>query len=163
MKNRKLLSILGVMFMLSSAGSCRGADNPGNGDSPSNRVTTPGEPISVVDGKVRFYIDVDAEASRLKAGVTSAVILENASAVYVNGTKYELTTDTDGNLYADVLENAQGSYSASLAFKDGSDWFGTSPTIDLAIPAGQFFSSAAFDKFPMYADYSESNGNKLMM
>ena len=163
MKNRKLLSILGVMFMLSSAGSCRGADNPGNGDSPSNRVTTPGEPISVVDGKVRFYIDVDAEASRLKAGVTSDVILENASAVYVNGTKYELTTDTDGNLYADVLENAQGSYSASLAFKDGSDWFGTSPTIDLAIPAGQFFSSAAFDKFPMYADYSESNGNKLMM
>lgn len=155
-----MLSILGVMFMLSSAGSCRGADNPGNGDSPSNRVTTPGEPISVVDGKVRFYIDVDAEASRLKAGVTSDVILENASAVYVNGTKYELTTDTDGNLYADVLENAQGSYSASLAFKDGSDWFGTlrpSTWPFLRVSSSQVLHSISFLCMPITTNRTEIN------
>lgn len=162
MKNRKVLSILGVMLMLCSVISCKGDDNPGSGSS-TEVDTSPGEPISVVNGKVRFYISIDAEASRVKAGVGAADLLGLASAVYVNGTKYEVASDERGNLYVDVLENVLGTYTASLSFKDGSKWYSGSPTINYAIPLGQFASDGAMKLMPMFADYSEETGNKLMM
>lgn len=68
MRNRKMLSILGMMFILCSAISCKGDDKPGTGVNPADRDTAPGEPISIVDGKVRFYIDIDTDAARVRQG-----------------------------------------------------------------------------------------------
>lgn len=163
MKNRKMLSILGMMFILCSVISCKGDDKPGTGVNPADRDIAPGEPISIVDGKVRFYIDIDTDAARVKAGVAAADLLSAASSVYVNGTKYDVASDESGNLYVDALANAQGTYTASLAFEDGTKWFGTSPTINLAVPASQFASDGAMKLLPMFADYNEATGNKLFM
>ena len=158
-----MLSILGMMFILCSVISCKGDDKPGTGVNPADRDTAPGEPISIVDGKVRFYIDIDTDAARVKAGVAASDLLSAASSVYVNGTKYDVASDESGNLYIDALANAQGTYTASLAFEDGTKWFGTSPTINLAVPASQFASDGAMKLLPMFADYSEATGNKLFM
>lgn len=37
MKNRKMLSILGMMFILCSVISCKGDDKPGTGVNPADR------------------------------------------------------------------------------------------------------------------------------
>ena len=103
MRNRKMLSILGMMFILCSVISCKGDDKPGTGVNPADRDTAPGEPISIVDGKVRFYIDIDTDAARVKAGVAASDLLSAASSVYVNGTKYDVASDESGNLYIDAL------------------------------------------------------------
>lgn len=163
MKRDNLFSILGMVLIFSSAISCKGADTPGQGGTPSDRNNTPGDPISVNNGKVRFFIDIDKDAPRLKSGVSSGDLTGSAAAVYVNGTKYQLTADENGNLYADVFENSQGSYTASLAFEGGEKWYGSSPTIDFAIPVGQFAGSESLTKIPMFADYREETGNKLIM
>ena len=100
-----MLSILGMMFILCSVISCKGDDKPGTGVNPADRDTAPGEPISIVDGKVRFYIDIDTDAARVKAGVAASDLLSAASLVYVNGTKYDVASDENGNLYIDALAN----------------------------------------------------------
>lgn len=93
MKRDNLFSILGMVLIFCSAISCKGADNPGQGGTPSDRNNTPGDPISVNNGKVRFFIDIDKDAPRLKSGVSSGDLTGSAAAVYVNGTKYQLTAD----------------------------------------------------------------------
>ena len=106
MKCNLIYSALTMLCMLNAAVSCDGASGTKGGDSIKPEDVKPGDPIVAVDGKVRFYVDIDGSAPRLQAGESKDGILGKASAVYVNGTKYDLSRDDSGALYADVLENA---------------------------------------------------------
>lgn len=143
--------------------------------SGSNSSTTvrpedlkPGDPIVAVDGKVRFYVDIDGTSPRLDAGVSREDLLAAAAKVYVNGAGYSLESDTDGNLYADVLENSAGEYRASLSFENGAGWYGSSPSIDIKVPSAQFpagkeTGGLSLSNYPMYGAYTEAMGNRLYM
>lgn len=155
-----------VLFMMAAAVSCKGNDNPEKGPVKIDDAKA-GDPISVVDGKVRFFVGIADHAPRVCAGVSKTTLLDNAEYLYVNGTKYSLAADDSGNLYADVMENAEGSYNASLSFTGSSKWFGSNPTIDLKVPYGQVYDGSSLNsallRFPMCGEYSESTGNMLMM
>lgn len=163
MKCKLIYSALTMLCMLSAAVSCDGASGTKGGDNIKPEDVKPGDPIVVVDGKVRFYVDIDGSASRLQTGMSKEAILEKASAVYVNGTKYDLTADDSGSLYADVLENARGTYRASLSLAEAPEWFDGTPT-KITVPTTQFWTEGeSLPGFPMYGAYSEATGNKLFM
>lgn len=142
-------------------------DNSKSGSNDGTQNVVAGDPITVIDGKVRFFIDVDKNAPRVLAGVEKSKILAGVDKLYVNGKAYSVSTDENGNLYADVFENSEGTYSAALSLKSESKWFGSHPGDDLVIPCGQFYGMAAEGsamlQFPMFGAYSEATGNKLML
>ncbi len=153
------LSVLSVPF------SCSNDSKPGKETEPSE--ITAGGPIKVVAGKVRFFVDVSDDAPRVLAGVKKSWILDNIDALYINGKSYGVTADEKGNLYADVLENSNGTYNAALALKSDNKWFSSNPGDELNIPCGQFYGvareKAAMTQFPMFGKYSEATGNRILM
>ncbi len=154
-----MLSLLGATF---TCNGCSG--NSGTGDGPKRPESLePGDPIEVIDGKVRFFVDVDNSAPRVKSGLTREDILSSASAVYVNGLRYELESDDSGARYADVMENSDGTYRAAIVMDGGDKWFLNSPTV-IKVPSGQVWSDGvSFADAPMYGSYSEATGNRLYM
>lgn len=164
----KLLRLTALLVMTAIAGFAMSCD--GNASEIKNEEETvkPGDPIATVDGKVRFYIDVDDSAPRLAAGISRKDVLSSASSVYVNDEKYPLQTDDTGNIYAEVSENASGTYTAALTMDKGTGWFGASPDEEIRIPSAQFpdgqsASSVSFANYPMYGSYVEASGNVLYM
>ena len=168
MKCNQVFSALMMLGIFGAAVSCSGSSGS-KGTEPSRpEELKPGSPIVAIDGKVRFYVDVNDAAPRLAEGVSKDNLLASAEAVYVNGTRYLLEEDESGNRYADVMENSAGTYRASLAFEGGRKWYGSNPTIDIKVPGTQFCGGQttgemSFEEFPMYGDYSEATGNRLYM
>lgn len=169
MNRKPFYSALTVLCLIGGgAVSCDRNSGSGKPENVRPEDQKPGDPIAVIDGKVRFYVDIDESAPRLNTGITKDELLSSASAVYVNGTGYQLETDDAGNRYADVMENAAGTYRASLTLEHGTAWYGSNPTIDIKVPSMQFpagkqSGETSFANYPMYGAYSESMGNKLYM
>lgn len=148
-----------------AAVSCKGSSNPEKEDKKTE--TAIGDPIRVISGKVRFFIDVSDDAPRVLAGIDKSKLLDNITKLYVNGKSYEISTDDNGNKYSDVLENSLGTYNAAVTMKDGDKWFDSNPGDALTIPCGQFYGidgeDAALNLFPMFGQYSETTGNRLVL
>lgn len=158
MKNLFLaLALAFLTFACDKAAKC---ENQG-----SNSVTQTefGAPISVVDGKVRFYVDYDAPSSVREAlGVPANDF--TGYKLSVNGSEYVLQKDSGDNWYADIEAVPNDSYNAVLITRNSSKWFGSSAYKDLAVPFSQFWSytKESFKDYPRFASYSKSNGNVLV-
>ena len=165
MKCKFLPAAIALLMAGSVALSCKDNSKPGNDE--DNAATNVGDPIKVVGGMVRFFIDIDDDAPRVQAGVSKSQILGNIDALYVNGKEYPVSTDEKGNLYSDVYENSVGTYSAALTLKSENKWFGSNPGENLTIPCGQFYGMAAegsaMTQFPMFGNYSEATGNRILL
>lgn len=156
-------AVLLSFFCLAS--SCNNDSKSGRDDGTSE--ITAGDPIKVVGGRVRFFMDVSDDAPRVLAGVKKSQILDKIDSFYVNGKGYGVTADDKGNLYADVLANSAGNYNAALSLKCENKWFASNPGNKLTIPCGQFYGmadeSGAMTQFPMFGKYSESTGNRILL
>lgn len=134
----------------------------GNEGSSNGTPADKGQPISVVDGQVRFYLDYDAPNSVREAFGLSGDDFTGCK-LNVNGTDYTIYPDDSGNWYADVEAMSNDIYNAVLLTRNSAKWFGSSAYKDLAVPHSQFWSltRASFKDFPRYASYNESDGNVL--
>lgn len=117
------------------------------------------EDIQVVDGKVKFFIEVDSQSPR---SATSMPI--RLTKVLVNGKEYEIQKDTDGKSFVEVNENNAGEYNAVYVNSQSQKWYGRSANIDLKMPYSQVYLSTlnAMRDFPMYASYTKETGNRLV-
>ncbi len=163
----KFLPVAAALLLASlMALSCE-KDNSKPGNESEAQEVVAGDPIKVIDGKVRFFIDVDNNAPRVLAGVEKSKILERAEKLYVNGKAYPISADENGNLYSDVYENSEGTYSAALSLKGESNWFDQNPGNNLTIPCGQFYGNSSEDsfplQFPLFGKYSEATGNRMYL
>lgn len=155
--NKLLLAFSLVSLLL----GCQKANN-GDERNGSQQPADKGLPISVVDGKVRFYMDYSAPGS-LREALGLPTNDFTGCKVNVNGSDYTLYPDESGNWYADVEAMSNDTYNAVLLTRNSSKWFGSSAYKDLAVPHSQFWSltRASFKDFPRYASYNESDGNVL--
>ncbi|MCQ2114729.1 MAG: metal-dependent hydrolase [Bacteroidales bacterium] len=117
------------------------------------------EDIKVVDGKVKFYVDIDKDSPRSKAGITSRL-----TKVSVNGKEYTPAKDEKGQLFVEVPEAASGTYSAVYYNTVSKKFYGTSANIDVKIPHSQFHlvTMQSLQDYPMYSSYTKETGNKLV-
>ena len=155
---KKLFSALALTVILLSCSKVpSGTDEQGK-DKPSAK----GSPISVVDGKVRFFIDY-SEPSSLRKTLGLPTTDFTGYKVNVNGSDYTLYTDDAGNWYADVEAMSNNVYNAVLITRNSSKWFGSSAYKDVAVPHSQFWSGtkSSFKDYPRYASYNEASGNVL--
>ncbi|MBO4670655.1 MAG: metal-dependent hydrolase [Bacteroidales bacterium] len=143
--------------------SCKGeleGDKPGtNPGEPSPK----GSPISVVDGKVRFYAEADEASFAVRGAMGLPADDFTGCKLNVNGTDYILQPDSDGNWYADVEAMSNETYNAVLVTRYSGQWYGSSAYKDLAVPFSQFWSGTktSFKNYPRYASYSAATGNVL--
>ena len=118
--------------------------------------------IVVVDGKVRFYLSEQADASRTASGL--GVRDWASSKVVVEGKVYdvEFTDDSRHRPYVEV--KAADSYSAVLTTAESKRWYDSSLYAGVRLPYSLFDSSAreAIYSMPMYASYNQETGNKLI-
>ncbi len=153
-----------LLLALSAAALLLGCEkvNGGNEGSSNGTPADKGQPISVVDGQVRFYIDYDAPNSVREAFGLSGDDFTGCK-LNVNGTDYTIFPDESGNWYADVEAMSNGIYNAVLLTRNSAKWFGSSAYKDLAVPHSQFQSGTrkSFKDYPRYASYNESDGNVL--
>ena len=153
-----------LLLALSAAALMLGCEKVDGGNEGSSNGTPAdkGQPISVVDGQVRFYLDYDAPNSVREAFGLSGDDFTGCK-LNVNGTDYTIYPDDSGNWYADVEAMSNDIYNAVLLTRNSAKWFGSSAYKDLAVPHSQFWSltRASFKDFPRYASYNESDGNVL--
>ena len=167
---KKIIALLAVLPLFALCVAC-GEDPTNNGDKPADEPgETPGggneqeqyEDITVVDGKVRFYLKEKADATRTATGMTARDWAK--SSVLVGGKSYavEMTDDATPRPYVEVPESS--SYNATLITDASSKWYGASPYSDIKFPYSQFYHNAIANikSFPMYASYSKETGNKLI-
>ena len=157
----KTLSLVLALAALSIAcGKTYNGEKPGpDPGAPSDK----GAPISVIDGKVRFYVDYDPSSSlRSTLGLPASDF--TGYKLSVNGSEYTLSKDPADNWYADVDAVSNNSYNAVLITRNSSKWYGGSAFKDLAVPFSQFWSGtrASFKDYPRFASYSEESGNVLL-
>ncbi|MBR6933051.1 MAG: metal-dependent hydrolase [Bacteroidales bacterium] len=120
-----------------------------------------GDPISVVNGTVRFYVQRDAAGTRGAMGLPTGDFM--GYSVRVNGLSYPISTDAAGNAYCDVDAADGNTYSAVLMATQSSYWLGSTSGRDVFLPYSQFRDRTvpAMRSFPQYAEYSVSTGNVL--
>ena len=122
----------------------------------------PYEDISVVNGKVRFYVMEKKNATRTAANMTARDWAK--SSVVVNGETYkvEMTDEETPRPYVEVAKAS--SYNATLITSTSDKWYDESTTEGVMLPHSQIHHNAISNikSFPMYASYSKSIGNKLI-
>ena len=139
----------------------------GNTEEPSapgqQEGIKPGDPVQVVDGKVRFYLDFKEDGIFRTLGVKADLAKDYTLAV--GGKEYEVTSDEEGRAFAEVAVNPAAFYNASVVSEASGPYFGSSPYIGLILPPGQFRSSATDDasSMPLFASYAKENGNVLYL
>ena len=142
---------------ISDGGGEQGGENESTEDS-----TEQYEDITVVDGKVRFYLSERADATRTATNMTARDWAK--SSVYVNGKSYsvQLTDEQTRRPYVDVAEAS--AYNATLMTPNSSRWLGSSPYKDVKLTHAQVYHNAIANikSFPMYASYAKETGNKLI-
>ena len=153
----KLLIALALSLLTLACDKTPVEDKPDAGEQSPK-----GEPITVVDGKVRFYAEY-AGASSIRASMGIPAGDLTGCKLNVNGTDYILKQDESDNWYADVEAMSNNTYNAVLLTRHSAKWYGSSAYKDLAVPFSQFWSGtkAAFKDYPRFASYSESTGNVL--
>lgn len=139
--------------------------NEGNGNgSNSTNGDDSYEDIKVVDGKVRFYIEEKANATRTASGLGERGW--STSKVSVNGKNYEiqLTDEQTPRRYVEVEASNSARYDAVLLAASSSQWYEGSAYSGVRLSHAQIYHmmSAHIRSFPMYATYTKESGNKLI-
>lgn len=145
-----------------------GCDDRSSDQSSGNEPQPPSdehyEDISVVDGKVRFYLEERANSTRTAGGLALRKWL--ASKVIVAGKSYavSLTDEPSPRPYVEVAASSTNQYKATLITESSNRWVGTSAYSAILLPHSLFDDAVADDigSFPMYASYSEEIGNRLI-
>ena len=159
---KKLFFIISLILTALACDKTPTDDKPGQDPDPG-QSSDKGAPISVVDGKVRFYVDcISAASVRDALGITTNDL--TGCKLSVNGTDYNLEKDQYDNWYAEVLAASGDTYDAVLLTRFSASWYDGTPYKDLIVPFSQFRSAtrAAFKNYPRYASYSKENGNVLI-
>lgn len=154
MQTLKILSLIfAALLSVSSCGDDKKSSTSGTGGG------TDFEDISVVDGKVKFYIVEDEGTPRKAMGVKSRL-----SKVLVNGQEYTPQKEDDGRLSITVNASNSGEYTAVWYNSLSKNWYGSSPSSDVKVPYSQFYGTTAtgLQDFPMWASYSKETGNRLV-
>ena len=154
------LLVLGLLFA-----ACEGepSDNSkkdgGNPSGKTEETIRPGEPITVVDGKVRFYLAGNENSVRQAAGIAS--FDWPAVKVSISGVDYPVLHTEDGEPYIEA--DAASSYNAVLYREESAKYYGLSRYVGVVVPPAFFYHDFAkeLDAMPLYASYSEQDGNIL--
>lgn len=162
--NRFFLILASGLVLLSCSKKTTGTDSPDEPDDPNIEETDkPGEPIHVVDGKVKFYLKFkeggvcDASGAVFKPG--------NGQTVTVGGKEYPVEKDENGNYFIEATANQTATYNASMLVPGAEKYTGSSAYTSLILPPGQFLDSFTEDvaTLPQFASYDSSNGNILYL
>ena len=154
------LLVLGLLFA-----ACEGepSDNSkkdgGNPSGKTEETIRPGEPITVVDGKVRFYLAGNENSVRKAAGIAS--FDWPAVKVSISGVDYPVLHTENGEPYIEA--DAASSYNAVLYREESAKYYGLSRYVGVVVPPAFFYHDFAkeLDAMPLYASYSEQDGNVL--
>ena len=154
------LLVLGLLFA-----ACEGepSDNSkkdgGNPSGKTEETIRPGEPITVVDGKVRFYLAGNENSVRKAAGIAS--FDWPAVKVSISGVDYPVLHTENGEPYIEA--DAASSYNAVLYREESAKYYGLSRYVGVVVPPAFFYHDFAkeLDAMPLYASYSEQDGNIL--
>ena len=156
MQTRLFLFALAVAASLTL--SCK-KDDPthGNNATPGRK----GEPITEVNGRIRFYVDL-AEENAVTAYLNPEKDLTGYS-LFVNGKEQVLVKDASGDYYAEVASHYSKTYNAVLINKDTKDWYGNTATEQIAVPFSQFYSATekGLKSYPRFCAYTKETGNLL--
>ena len=159
----KSAMLLIACFCLScSSDDTKDEGNTGDGGGTEEPGGDEYEDIKVVDGKVRFYLYEDDNAARKAMGVAARDW--GKAVIAVNGSEYDIETDSVGRCYVTVKASSSDSYNATLTTEESDYWLGTSLYADIKLPYSQFSTRTAttLDSYPMYASYTKETGNKLI-
>ena len=122
----------------------------------------PYEDISVVNGKVRFYLMEKKNSTRTATNMTARDWTK--SQVIMNGETYDIAMSDEETPRPYVEVPKASSYKATLINSSSDKWYGESSTEGVMVPHSQIHHNAISNikSFPMYASYSKSIGNKLI-
>ena len=159
-----LLAKLFIVPVVALLASCEDpqVEGPNNGgtDNPSDDGAY--EDITVVDGKVRFYLEEKANSTRTATGL-NARVWKNTK-VAVNGKNYDILM-TEGETPRPYIEvDESGSYNAVLLASGAGRWYSSSPYSNVKLPHSmiQHLYATHLQNFPMYASYTKETGNRLV-
>ena len=161
---KRFFAALAIVPMLTLSVACEPLPDD-SGEKPDEEIVEeygPYEDISVVNGKVRFYLMEKKNATRTAANMTARDW--SKSSVVMNGETYkvELTDEESPRPYVEVAKAS--SYNATLITSTSDKWYDESTTNGVMLPHSQMhhFAVSNIKSFPMYAAYSKSVGNKLI-
>ncbi len=135
-------------------------------DDSNDAADTPAdtEDITIVNGKVRFYLSENNDSARIASGFSKRDWSE--SKVIVNGKKYDVNFSDEEipRPYIEVVASSTDSYNATLVTPSSTRWYDTSTYKGVMLPHSLFEESVRADiaSLPMYASYSQESGNKLI-
>ena len=154
MQTRYFLFALAVTAALTL--SCKKDDSQ-----TGNKSGRKGEPITEVNGRIRFYVDLD-ENNAVTARLIPGKDLTGYS-LFVNGKENTLVKDAAGDFYAEVAAHYSKTYDAVLIDKDTRNWYGTSATDQIAVPYSQFCvtTEKGLKSYPRFCAYAKETGNLL--
>ena len=159
-----LLSLAVLLLCVACTDPLPEGPNNGEEDTPTVDEPTeePYEDITVVDGKVRFYLKERANSTRTATELTARDWAK--STVEMNGATYNvsLTDEPTPRPYIEVPE--ADSYKATLLTSTSANNYIDSSRSKIKLPYSQFYhtSTTTIKSFPMYASYSTETGNKLI-
>lgn len=135
-------------------------------DDSNDSADTPAdtEDITIVNGKVRFYLSEREGSARIASGFSKRDWSE--SKVIVNGKKYDVNFSDEEipRPYIEVVASSTERYNATLVTPSSTRWYDTSTYKGVMLPHSLFEESVRADiaSLPMYASYSQESGNKLI-
>ena len=155
--------LLATTLLLGISCEETGSDPNSGADTPQTPSDEQWEDITVVDGKVRFYLEERDGSTRTASGLAARNWL--SSKVIVAGKSYAvaLSDEQTPRPYIEVTASASKQYKAVLITESSNRWIGASPYSGVLLPHSLFESTISTDigSLPMYASYSEEQGNRL--
>lgn len=150
--------VLGLLFA-ACEGEPSDSGKKGGEDPSAEEEIRPGEPITVVDGKVRFYLAGNVNSVRKAAGIES--FDWPLFKVSISGVDYPVLHTEDGAPYIEA--DPASSYNAVLYREESAGYYGLSRYVGVVVPPAFFYHDFAkeLDAMPLYASYCEEDGNVL--
>lgn len=163
MKTDKILSLLILSVLFASCQEEQYSPDNGDGKDPagtSEEQIRPGDPIDVVNGKVRFYIGQNPASIRKAAGIDFGDW--SAFKVSISGVDYPVMFTENGEPYIEA--DPAASYNAVLYREESAVYYGMSRYVGVVVPPTMFYQDFKkdLDAVPLYASYSPESGNLLM-
>ena len=161
---KRFFAILALLPMLIFSVACEPLPDDSD-DQPDEEIVEeygPYEDISVVNGKVRFYLMEKKNSTRTATNMTARDWTK--SQVVMNGETYDIAMSDEETPRPYVEVAKASSYNATLITSTSNKWYDESTTKGVMVPHSQIYHNAISNikSFPMYASYSKSVGNKLI-
>ena len=161
---KRFFAILALLPLLIFSVACEPLPDDSD-DQPDEEIVEeygPYEDISVVNGKVRFYLMEKKNSTRTATNMTARDWTK--SQVVMNGETYDIAMSDEETPRPYVEVAKASSYNATLITSTSNKWYDESTTKGVMVPHSQIYHNAISNikSFPMYASYSKSVGNKLI-